>query len=768
MVPPRRDCTLIQADSVSHRDLKPENLLLDRNKQIKVADFGMAALEPSGQMLQTSCGSPHYASPEIVAGKTYHGGPSDIWSCGIILFALLTGHLPFDDENIRELLRKVKSGVFTMPAELSGEAKDLLWRMLEINPLKRIKMDEILAHPLILRYKKAKGPKLPRAPTYQELGRPVQSVNDIDHEILRNLQTLWRGAPKELIIQKLLAPEQNPEKTFYLLLLKYRHDRLENYAGDEDEPRPIRKSASRRSIKSMQSRKSASSKRGHHKSASRSSKLSATSSHRRGVSFAASKRTRELVPAIPTGVLEPPIVRVPIKMEREIVNYDLPRRDSPSRRLPPVSPVKQPFDDESTRKMSAEFSQFLDLAFNTSAASPTTVLEDPETYQARPLPHIPFGPDVFAMQRPSSTEPSASAKIDQKQRAHKSAEVALPLPRIFEEDRDRYADAEEEQQRAAAAAAAQENLMRQQRPKAIKGFSYPARARAALGELNGNNIQQQQQTSASSAAAAAMRNFPNKRTVDGQQRTTSMTEQENVKTESSGRRFFSAPTQRIPPAEQPVVKRNWFGRKIYAIRQDAPAAQSPTTTTSAQQQSPPGHPAVNSINLAARRTAPAPPRLNIASTQQQSHVSPPFPHPSTFNPSPVAVKQSFFARILGVKPVSRVVHTSYSPVKLQKEIAEALKRWERNDLGVRLVEDDRRSRVIRARLANRNALGLKAVRFRIEIRDDDNMGSQAIFHLERGSNSSHNRVVDEYEQILKGQHVLVEVRHPSRLSAYAL
>lgn len=757
----------------SHRDLKPENLLLDKNKQIKVADFGMAALEPSGQMLQTSCGSPHYASPEIVAGKTYHGAPSDIWSCGITLFALLTGYLPFDDENIRELLRKVRTGFFNMPADLSRDAKDLLWRMLEIDPRKRIKMEEILVHPLILKYKRAKGPKLPRAPTHQELVRPVNSFQDIDREILRNLQTLWRGAPKEVIIQKLLAHEHNSEKTFYLLLMKYRHDRLENYTGSDDEARPMIKSASRRSIKSMHSRKSASSRRGHHKSSSRSSKLSATSSHRRGVSFGASKKkNRELTPALPSGssaaALAPPLVHRSTPLEREVINYALPRRDSPSKRLPPVSPVKQPFDDESTRKMSAEFSQFLDLAFNTSSTTPTTVLDDPETYQARPLPHIPFGPNVVSIQRPSSTEPAVSSKVDQKQRAHKSVEAAAPLPRIFEEDRDRYADAEEQHQRALAAAA-KENAARQDRPKPTEGYSYPARTRAALGELDPNNVQEQQTSvSASTAAAAAMRHFPAKRTVDGQQRISSMVEQESAKSESAGRRFFSAPIQRIPSAEQPVVKRNWYGKKIISTRQETQQAQTLAPALSSVQQSPPGHSAHTPVNLAARRTAPAPPRLNIPKSRQSEESSPPFPHPSTFNPSPVAVKQSFFARMLGVKPVCRIVHTSYSPIKLQSEIAETLARWERNDLGAKLLEDNRHARIIRARLARRNALGLKPVRFRIELRDTENVGSQAVFHLEKGSNSSHNRVVDQYEDILRAQHVLIERRNPSRLSAYAV
>eukprot|EP00434_Breviolum_minutum_P023466 symbB.v1.2.020700.t1/scaffold1738.1/size103804/12 len=131
---------------VTHRDLKPENLLLDSNLHVKIADFGLSNTMRDGEFLKTSCGSPNYASPEVVTGKAYVGPEVDVWSGGVVLYALLCGSLPFDDENVPNLFRKIKHGNFTLPGHLSSEAKDLIVQMLVVDPTRRITFSQIRKH----------------------------------------------------------------------------------------------------------------------------------------------------------------------------------------------------------------------------------------------------------------------------------------------------------------------------------------------------------------------------------------------------------------------------------------------------------------------------------------------------------------------------------------------------------------------------------------------------------------------------------------------
>ncbi|EEH16396.2 CAMK/CAMKL/GIN4 protein kinase [Paracoccidioides brasiliensis Pb03] len=225
--------------NICHRDLKPENILLDTKCNIKLADFGMAALQPAGHWLNTSCGSPHYASPEIIYGHRYLGDKADIWSCGIILFAMLTGYLPFDGGDLPNTLRLVKKGDYIFPPWLSSEAMNLIQRILQKQPGDRITINEMWSHPLLKKYERhhfsmsSEGVSLGPPPPLsdKDCGKKIIRLQDIDMELLRSLQTLWHGSKAEELIQRLLSDEVNHEKMFYHALEKFRDEQLENYEG---------------------------------------------------------------------------------------------------------------------------------------------------------------------------------------------------------------------------------------------------------------------------------------------------------------------------------------------------------------------------------------------------------------------------------------------------------------------------------------------------------------------------------------------------------
>ncbi|KAI4308267.1 hypothetical protein L6164_031359 [Bauhinia variegata] len=132
---------------VYHRDLKPENLLLDAYGHLKVSDFGLSALSQQVRddgLLHTTCGTPNYVAPEVLNDRGYDGATADLWSCGVILFVLLAGYLPFDDSNIMNLYKKISVADFTSPPWLSFSARKLITRILDPNPMTRITIPEIL------------------------------------------------------------------------------------------------------------------------------------------------------------------------------------------------------------------------------------------------------------------------------------------------------------------------------------------------------------------------------------------------------------------------------------------------------------------------------------------------------------------------------------------------------------------------------------------------------------------------------------------------
>ena len=143
----------IHKKKICHRDIKPENLLFTKDKILKIIDFGLS--KEYEDYLSTPCGSPCYASPEMIRGQNYNGLSVDLWACGIILFAMLCGYLPFDDSNNDVLFKKILECKIDYPDPveddiiLSDNALDLINKILTLNPKNRIGIEEILEHPFL-------------------------------------------------------------------------------------------------------------------------------------------------------------------------------------------------------------------------------------------------------------------------------------------------------------------------------------------------------------------------------------------------------------------------------------------------------------------------------------------------------------------------------------------------------------------------------------------------------------------------------------------
>ncbi|KAL6361568.1 hypothetical protein LRP88_05038 [Fusarium phalaenopsidis] len=219
--------------NICHRDLKPENILISADLQIKIADFGMAALHQTDtHQLATACGSPHYAAPELLKNRQYRGDRADIWSMGVILYAMLSATLPFDDPDLRVMMSRTKKGQYEMPSFLSPEAEDLIRCMLQVNPDRRITLKEIWRHPLVQKYAYLDkfGDLNEQLPDTRKgfQYNPVPA-KDVDSQLLRQLRSMWHMFSESDLKLKLTCDEPNDQKAFYWLLHNYREKQLEDF-----------------------------------------------------------------------------------------------------------------------------------------------------------------------------------------------------------------------------------------------------------------------------------------------------------------------------------------------------------------------------------------------------------------------------------------------------------------------------------------------------------------------------------------------------------
>ena len=197
---------------VAHRDLKPENLLLDSKKNIKIVDFGLSNTYFQDELLSTACGSPCYAAPEMLSGEKYNGINIDIWSSGIVLYAMLCGYLPFEDNDNPKLYKKIIKGDFETPEFISKYAVDLLHRILNVDPEKRYTIEQIKEHPWFNQI----DPKL----NMSEGLLIDYYIVPFDEEIINQMVNEYSFNEQQIKIDLLNNRHNHITATYYLILKK--------------------------------------------------------------------------------------------------------------------------------------------------------------------------------------------------------------------------------------------------------------------------------------------------------------------------------------------------------------------------------------------------------------------------------------------------------------------------------------------------------------------------------------------------------------------
>eukprot|EP01124_Arcella_intermedia_P004658 TRINITY_DN1263_c0_g1_i1.p1 TRINITY_DN1263_c0_g1~~TRINITY_DN1263_c0_g1_i1.p1 ORF type:complete len:620 (+),score=145.11 TRINITY_DN1263_c0_g1_i1:63-1922(+) len=203
---------------IVHRDLKPENLLLSKDKKtLVISDFGLSTgMAGSRNLLKTRCGTVHYISPEVAKGEMYVGMASDVWSCGIILYAMSTASLPFDGETSIIVLKKIVKGEYTIPHHLPPDLKDLIRKMLTPDPAARITVSQIKQHPWH-RLGATREDLMDSTPVVPNVEVTAEMIQQ-NESIFQSLKLLgWEEAELK---QELLSPAKNQAKVFFSLLVE--------------------------------------------------------------------------------------------------------------------------------------------------------------------------------------------------------------------------------------------------------------------------------------------------------------------------------------------------------------------------------------------------------------------------------------------------------------------------------------------------------------------------------------------------------------------